>query len=533
MATRTKADETVIDLDNITIDGFLIEGVKDEDDMASDSDSHIATQQSIKKYVDDTSRDALSIHGKDVESGAATPSDNDILVFNGTSQEWELEQSVDSIDDTPQDGVVNKSISSNWAYDHENSVTEHGTTGAVVGTTNTQTLDNKTLNTPIIDGTISGTAIKDEDDMISDSAAHLATQQSIKKYVDDRAGEYDSLSELNDTDISGLATGDLLIYDGVDTFDNKQLSGDIASVAADGTVAFSSSITKNDASQTLTNKTIDADNNIISNLEHGSEVDNPVSGVHGVVGDVVGTSDTQTLSNKTLSAPTINDPVLNTGVSGTAIKDEDDMASDSATHLCTQQSIKKYVDDTATGFNTIEGLTDTVMTGKAAGSILFYDGVNSWDAKTMNGDASIDEEGTITLHPSQRTNQDFYYLSDEVSLLSTGSPAITIDLPDTEMFFINEVGIIITELDGDKTVSTQPTIEFKAGSDTIRSAAITTALDDEYKRENYDVSTSSEGEQGYTDPTTLTANITVAGAVGGTSTLYRAKFYFKGIAITI
>lgn len=56
-------------------------------------------------------------------------------------------------------------------------------------------------------------------------------------------------------------------------------------------------------------------------------------------GDVVGTSDSQTLTSKTLTSP-----VLNTGVSGTAIKDEDDMASDSATHLATQQSIKAYVD---------------------------------------------------------------------------------------------------------------------------------------------------------------------------------------------
>ena len=47
----------------------------------------------------------------------------------------------------------------------------------------------------------------------------------------------------------------------------------------------------------------------------------------------------QTLTNKTLTSP-----VLNTGVSGTAVKDEDNMASDSATHLATQQSIKAYVD---------------------------------------------------------------------------------------------------------------------------------------------------------------------------------------------
>ena len=35
------------------------------------------------------------------------------------------------------------------------------------------------------DGSIQGTSIKDQDDMASDSATHLATQQSIKKYVDD------------------------------------------------------------------------------------------------------------------------------------------------------------------------------------------------------------------------------------------------------------------------------------------------------------------------------------------------------------
>jgi hypothetical protein len=57
---------------------------------------------------------------------------------------------------------------------------------------------------------------------------------------------------------------------------------------------------------------------------------------------------TQTITNHTLTTPTINSPVLNTAVSGTAVKDEDDMSSNSATVLATQQSIKAYIDNQTT-----------------------------------------------------------------------------------------------------------------------------------------------------------------------------------------
>ena len=63
-------------------------------------------------------------------------------------------------------------------------------------------------------------------------------------------------------------------------------------------------------------------------------------------GTVSLTDATETLTNKTLTAPTITNGVFNTAVSGSAVLDEDDMSSDSATKLATQQSIKAYVDDT-------------------------------------------------------------------------------------------------------------------------------------------------------------------------------------------
>ena len=39
----------------------------------------------------------------------------------------------------------------------------------------------------VVNGTITGTSVKDEDNMASDSATHLASQQSIKAYTDTKA----------------------------------------------------------------------------------------------------------------------------------------------------------------------------------------------------------------------------------------------------------------------------------------------------------------------------------------------------------
>jgi len=50
-----------------------------------------------------------------------------------------------------------------------------------------ETLANKTLTSPVLNGTLSGTAFLDQDTLSSDSAIAVASQQSIKAYVDSQS----------------------------------------------------------------------------------------------------------------------------------------------------------------------------------------------------------------------------------------------------------------------------------------------------------------------------------------------------------
>lgn len=70
-------------------------------------------------------------------------------------------------------------------------------TSVVTDLSTAQTLTNKTLTSPVLNTGVSGTAILDEDNMASNSATQLATQQSIKAYVDAQVATKDALSELS------------------------------------------------------------------------------------------------------------------------------------------------------------------------------------------------------------------------------------------------------------------------------------------------------------------------------------------------
>ena len=323
--------------------------ILDEDNFASDSATKLATQQSIKAYI------ATQISVGDITSVVAGTG----LSGGATS------------------GAATVNID----------------TGVVTTLTGSQTLTNKTLTSPVLNTGVSGTAIKDEDNMSSNSATHLATQQSIKSYVD----AISTLSLIDEDNMASDSATRPPSQQSVKAYVDGQDFAATSFVMEDGD-GTEVTITKNKEMKFVEGGGIDIN---WTDTDNGTDGD-PYDLTFAINSTVTTLTGSQTLTNKTLTSA-----VLNTGVSGTAVLDEDNMSSNSATQLATQQSIKAYVDSQIATEDTLAELNDTTITSPADGAILFYDtGTSKWIDNVVSGDITIADTGVAAIGSGVIVNAD-------------------------------------------------------------------------------------------------------------------------------
>jgi sporulation protein YlmC with PRC-barrel domain len=156
--------------------GVAVSTILDEDAMSSDSATALATQQSIKAYVDTqigAVSTTLGISDSSSNTGSVATGTNDLefrsgnsvtATVSGTGVTFDINDSITVDDITAKDSTainINSPIQVTGNINTDTSLT-------VTGTTITQILD--------------------EDNLVSNSATALATQQSIKAYIDANAG---------------------------------------------------------------------------------------------------------------------------------------------------------------------------------------------------------------------------------------------------------------------------------------------------------------------------------------------------------
>ena len=249
--------------------------VIDEDNMASDSAILPPSQQSTKAFV---TSGTVTLSNKSIDLGSNT--------LTGTTAQF------------------------NTALSDNDFATLAGT----------ETLTNKTLTSPVLNTAISGTAFKDEDDMSSNSATAVASQQSIKAYVD---------AQLTAQDLD-VSDGTTAIAIDLDSETLGILGGTGIDSTASGnnvTLAIDSTVTTNSGTQTLTNKTISGSSNTLSNIANSSLTNSSVSygGVSLALGgtDATPAFDLQDATSYPASAltGTVSNTQLGTGIDATKIAD--------------------------------------------------------------------------------------------------------------------------------------------------------------------------------------------------------------------
>ena len=219
-------------------------------------------------------------------------------------------------------------------------------TDTLIGKATTDTLSNKSFDFGGTGNSITGTLAEFNSALQGDSFASLTgsetlTNKTLTSPVINGGVFSGSFTGTMDITATVLTTANPFVFEGA-TDDAHETTWAFTDPTADRTITFpdaTDTLIGKATTDTLTNKSFDFGGT-------GNSITGSLAEFNSALQSASFTSLTgsETLTNKTLTTPVLTSGVLNTTVSGSAIKDEDNMSSNSATHLATQQSIKAYVD---------------------------------------------------------------------------------------------------------------------------------------------------------------------------------------------
>ena len=462
-----------VNLDSLVIgSATAITDVDTDLTSVSASDDTLASAKAIKTYVDaqvtasdlDFEGDTGGAQSIDLDSQSLTIAGGTGIDSVGSAQTITLniDSSVATLTDTQT--LENKTLTTPVISTISNTgtITLPTSTDTLVGRATTDTLTNKTIDANGTGNSITNLEVADlasgvlDTDLTSVSASDdtLASAKAIKTYVDSQVTSSNELDELTDVNITSPSDGSLLFYDTTSSkwIDNV-VSGDIT-IADTGVAAISSGV--------IVNADINASAAIDATKIHDGSISNTEFGyLDGVTSNI----QTQLTSLDTLKAPlasptftgTVSAPTPTTG--------------DSSTKVATTE----FVTNAVAVENELAEMNDVDITSVSDADFLVYDSTaTKWENQAISGAFTINNTGVATLSAGVDAtkiadgsvdNTEFQYLNGVTSAIQTqiDSKQATIDasnrlnanlvgdgsVDNTELSYLNGVtSAVQTQLDG-------------------------------------------------------------------------------------